>query len=116
MEGDFRACHTNIHHHSEEIAFYRGDNWERKKVNENFGVLYDHSLALSKKRSNMGIFDSMLIKYGAVVCGYAVLGIPVFGKNKEEYLASVGDASNITRDYIKNASLLISLAKVNIFF
>lgn len=115
MEGEFRACHTNIHHHSEEIAFYRGDNWERKKVNENFGVLYDHSLSLSKKRSNMGIFDSMLIKYGAVMLGYAVLGIPVFGKNKEDYLASIGDASNITRDYIKNASLLISLAKVNIF-
>jgi ATP-binding cassette subfamily D (ALD) protein 3 len=63
---------------------------------------------VSKKRSNMGIFDSMLIKYGAVLVGYAVLGIPVFGKNNEKYLKTVGDTSNITRDYIKNTSLLIS--------
>jgi len=36
--------------------------------------------------------------------GYAVLGIPVFGKGKDEYLKNIGEASNITRDYIKNAS------------
>ncbi len=27
----------------------------------------------------MGVFDSMLVKYGAVMVGYAVLGLPVFG-------------------------------------
>lgn len=60
----------------------------------------------------MGIFDSMLVKYGAVMTAYGVLGIPVFGKNKEQYINSVGsDMSAITRDYIRNSSLLISLAK-----
>ena len=27
----------------------------------------------------MGIFDSILIKYGALMVGYGVIGIPVFG-------------------------------------
>jgi ATP-binding cassette subfamily D (ALD) protein 3 len=31
------------------------------------------------KKMYMGVFDSMLVKYGAVMVGYAVLGLPVFG-------------------------------------
>lgn len=60
----------------------------------------------------MGVFDSMLVKYGAVMVGYAVLGLPVFGPGSEEYIKKVGtDPSAITRDYIRNSSLLINLAK-----
>ena len=28
----------------------------------------------------MGIFDSVLVKYGALIVGYGIIGIPVFGK------------------------------------
>lgn len=60
----------------------------------------------------MGIVDSMLVKYGAVLVGYAILGLPVFGPGSKEYLASQGpDPSWITRDYVRNSSLLINLAK-----
>jgi ATP-binding cassette subfamily D (ALD) protein 3 len=60
----------------------------------------------------MGIFDSMLVKYGAVMVGYAILGLPVFGPGSEAYLAKVGsDPSKITRDYVRNSSLLINLSK-----
>ena len=60
----------------------------------------------------MGIYDSMLVKYGAVMVGYAVLGIPVFGPSKDIYLKSVGnDTARITKDYVRNSSLLINLAK-----
>ena len=34
----------------------------------------------------MGVFDSMLTKYGAVMVGYAVVGLPVFGPGRLEYL------------------------------
>lgn len=44
--------------------------------------------------------------------GYTVLGLPVFGPRKEQYLKSVGsDTSQITKDYVRNTSLLINLAK-----
>mgnify|MGYP006898467825 CR=1 FL=1 len=60
----------------------------------------------------MGVFDSMLVKYGAVMVGYAVVGLPVFGPGAAEYLKKVGtDPSAITRDYVRNSSLLINLAK-----
>jgi ATP-binding cassette subfamily D (ALD) protein 3 len=34
----------------------------------------------------MGVFDSMLTKYGAVMVGYAVVGLPVFGPGRDIYL------------------------------
>ena len=60
----------------------------------------------------MGMFDGLLVKYGSVMAGYAVMGLPVFGWHRDKYLASIqNDKSLITRDYIRNSSLLISLAK-----
>ncbi len=64
------------------------------------------------KKLYMGVFDSMLVKYGAFLVGYGVLGIPVFGANSAQYMEKVGaDASVMTQDYIRNSSLLINLAK-----
>lgn len=71
-----------------------------------------HIRAILYKRMLMGIFDSMLVKYGATMFGYTVVGLPVFGPNRVAYLKSVGnDTSRITKDYIRNTSLLINLAK-----
>ncbi len=68
--------------------------------------------AINNKKLFMGVFDSMLVKYGAVMVGYSVLGLPVFGPGSEQYLKRVGtDAAAITRDYVRNSSLLINLAK-----
>jgi len=64
------------------------------------------------KHFYMGIFDGFLVKYGSVMLGYGVLGLPVFGPNAEEYASKVGDdAAMITHDYIRNSSLLINLAR-----
>ena len=61
----------------------------------------------------MGVFDSMLVKYGAFMVGYGVLGLPVFGPHASEYTQAVGDnAGAMTRDYVRNSSLLISLPDV----
>ena len=77
-----------------------------------FGNLIKHSEGIMHKKLYMGVFDSMLVKYGAVMVGYAVLGLPVFGPGKEAYFKRVGtDPGAITRDYVRNSSLLINLAK-----
>jgi ATP-binding cassette, subfamily D (ALD), member 3 len=77
-----------------------------------FTKFVKHSESIMYKKMYMGVFDSMLVKYGALMVGYAVVGLPVFGPNREEYLKRVGnDASAITRDYVRNSSLLINLAK-----
>lgn len=112
LEGSYRACHTDLVHHSEEIAFYRGQAWEKTRLGASFKDLTTHSKTVALKRLYMGCFDAMFTRYGAVLTGYAVLGLPIFGSNREKYMAKVhGDASAITRDYIRNSSLLINLAK-----
>jgi len=48
----------------------------------------------------------------AVIGGYAIIGIPVFGTKKTEYLAQIKhNSSIIAQDYVKNSALLISLSK-----
>ena len=98
--------------HSEEIAFYNGSEWEKTRINQKYYQLHNHIKQVLLKRFFMGIFDSMLVKYGAFIVGYTVLGLPVFGPGREKYLATIGtDPSKITKDYVRNSSLLINLAK-----
>lgn len=111
LEGEYRALHTALLAHSEEIAFYNGANWERKNIDKGFERLYNHIDSVILKKFWMGIFDSMLVKYGATMVGYAVVGLPVFGPGSAAYLAKAGDGAQITRDYVRNSSLLINLAK-----
>jgi ATP-binding cassette subfamily D (ALD) protein 3 len=73
--------------HSEEVAFYNGHSWEKSKINSKFIDLYKHILHVLYRRF-------------------------LFGPRKEEYLKSIGsDESKITKDYVRNTSLLINLAK-----
>lgn len=112
IEGEYRAKHTDLLNHSEEVAFYNGSDWEKKHINEKFRELVNHIKFVLYKRFMMGIFDSMLVKYGAVMVGYTVVGLPVFGPNREKYLKEIGnDPTRITKDYVRNSSLLINLAK-----
>ena len=49
------------------------------------------------KKFWMGIIDSMLVKYGAVLVGYAILGLPVFGPGAAKYIKELNsDPSKIT--------------------
>lgn len=74
--------------------------------------LFRHINYVLKKKFWMGIFDNMLVKYGAVMTGYAIVGLPVFGPKSAEYLKKRGDnQAGITKDYVRNSSLLINLAK-----
>lgn len=91
LEGEYRALHTELLAHSEEVAFYNGAAWERRNIDRGFNKLYSHVNYVLGKRFLMGIYDSMLVKYGAVMVGYTVVGLPVFGPKSEEYLAQYGD-------------------------
>jgi ATP-binding cassette subfamily D (ALD) protein 3 len=112
LEGEYRSKHTDLINHSEEIAFYNGSEWEKTHINEKYYQLHNHIKQVLLKRFFMGIFDSMLVKYGAFIVGYTVLGLPVFGPGRHKYLKQIGtDPSKITKDYVRNSSLLINLAK-----
>lgn len=64
-----------------------------------------------KKKLYMGTFDSLLTKYGAVLGGYSILGLPVFMGSERYTVQYKNDPSIITKDYIKNSAILVNLAK-----
>eukprot|EP00344_Euplotes_crassus_P008102 CAMPEP_0196998558 /NCGR_PEP_ID=MMETSP1380-20130617/3918_1 /TAXON_ID=5936 /ORGANISM="Euplotes crassus, Strain CT5" /LENGTH=436 /DNA_ID=CAMNT_0042415169 /DNA_START=774 /DNA_END=2084 /DNA_ORIENTATION=- len=112
LEGEYRGQHFDILNHSEEIAFYNGGKWEIRRITKTFSNLYEHCIEIIKKQFWMGIFDSMLVKYGSYYGGYLVLGMPVFGPRSKKYLEETkGDKSKIAGDYVRNTSLLINLSK-----
>lgn len=86
IEGEYRSKHTDLLNHSEEIAFYNGSDWERKRIDEKFFELINHVKYVLYRKFLMGIVDSMLAKYGAVMVGYTIVGLPVFGPGREAYL------------------------------
>lgn len=83
--------HTSLLSHSEEIAFYNGNEWERTNLNNGFNNLTKHINYVLHRKFWMGIFESMLTKYGATISGYAILGLPVFGPRSAEYLKKTSD-------------------------
>lgn len=91
LEGEYRALHAKLLAHSEEVSFYNGADWERKNIDKGFERLYNHVDNIIEKKFWMGIFDSMLVKYGATLVGYTVVGLPVFGPGAAAYLAKRGD-------------------------
>ena len=62
-----------------------------------------------KKRLFLGVFDSLLTKYGATLIGYLILSKPTMN-----YFDNQSDNKNmtqITSEYIRNGSLMVNLAK-----
>lgn len=112
LEGEYRKSHTDLIYWSEEIAFQDGADWEKNRINKIYSKVYAHAKEILEQKLWMGTFDSLMVKYGATLCGYAVLAIPVFGAQSGQYLSKMQtDPSGITRDYIRNSTLLINMSK-----
>merc|ERR1719242_1621138 len=111
LEGNFRSSHHRLISRSEEIAFYGGHNKEKEILNRQYAEIERHRKYVLGQQFGMKAFNGFLQKYGSVMCGYTVLGLPVFGSRSKEYLATARSSSEITQDYIRNSSLLINLSK-----
>jgi ATP-binding cassette subfamily D (ALD) protein 3 len=42
LEGEYRSVHNDLLVHSEEVAFYKGEDWEKRQINKKFKDLKDH--------------------------------------------------------------------------
>ena len=63
------------------------------------------------KRFIIGIYQDMLVKYGAHIFGYIVIALPVFGPRAAEFEKENTNKDDIVQNNIRNSSLLINLAK-----
>lgn len=124
LDGEYRSQHGYIKVNVQEICLLRGTSWENRQLKNKFSDLYSHSHMLLLKRLFLGTFDNILTKYGATIMGYWVLSRPAIRFAKERIkslgnrqdvdkknLISRKESSRITKQYMRNGSLMISLAK-----
>lgn len=105
LEGEFRAINSRIITHSEEIAFYGGNQREQETINTSFGRLVRHLRHAHQFRFVMGITDSIITKYFATVVGFLIMSrgfISASSSGKSE--------SQIMEEYYRNGRMLMSLA------
>lgn len=63
LEGEFRNVNSRLITHSEEIAFYGGNQREQETMNNSFARLVRHLRKAMQFRFAMGITDSIITKY-----------------------------------------------------
>lgn len=105
-EAGLRNIHTQIIQHAEEVAFYNGEETERRNADRGMRSLTRHLLVYSRAKSLYDFVDSIFLKYGATCVAYLVCAIGVFRAK-----GSVSTAAELTNIYIRDTQLYIPLAR-----
>jgi len=120
MEGEFRSSHSRLIANSEEVAFYRGTEYEKATLNKQFTKLkkFMEHVYLLKVRYN--ILEDFILKYSWSAYGYLLASLPVFVPalggftGQTERLARHDDMGGRERsrmkDFVTNKRLMLSLA------
>ncbi|RKP34197.1 ABC transporter transmembrane region 2-domain-containing protein, partial [Dimargaris cristalligena] len=112
LGGQFRYTHLRIITHAEEIAFYGGGERERELVNSSFHHIVQHIKKVYKLRFLNGVFDSVLVKYGATMIAYYILARLAFDPKCAGQVASGAvDPTQIMEDYSRNSRFLTNLSQ-----
>lgn len=103
-EAQFRTQHSNVVNYTEEIAFLKGGEQEKKTSDALFNVLSAQEEFRHRQLLFVNSLNSYVLKYGAAMVAYSVM-IP------STYFGTETDSRKITRHYVSSTSLLISFGK-----
>ncbi|KAL7841925.1 hypothetical protein SRHO_G00236140 [Serrasalmus rhombeus] len=109
FEGEYRYVNSRLITNSEEIAFYNGSKREMKTIHDTFHKLVEHLNRFICFRFSMGIVDSIVAKYIALVVGYLVVSRPFLDPSNTRHLNS--SHSERLEDYYQSGRMLLSLAQ-----
>lgn len=108
-EGEFRYVNSRLITNSEEIAFYNGNQKEKKTILQTFKRLYDHLHKFINFRFRMGIVDDIIAKYTATTCGYLIVSRP-FMNLKNPKLEGLS-YSSLLEEYYRSGRMLVRLSQ-----
>ncbi|XP_043077161.1 ATP-binding cassette sub-family D member 3b [Puntigrus tetrazona] len=108
-EGEYRYVNSRLITNSEEIAFYNGNRREKQTINGTFQKLVDHMSRFIHFRFSMGVVDSIIAKYIAMVVGYLVISRPFLDLTNQRHVNST--YSERLEDYYQSGRMLMSLAQ-----
>ncbi|CAO3690184.1 unnamed protein product [Rhizopus stolonifer] len=103
LQDDLRLAHSRIVKNSEEIAFHRGGQREKKRLNDLFEKISTHTFKINTLRFLTSVFDSVLVKYGSSMVAYYLLARPIFD--------SKDNTMKHLQDYTRNSSYMIHLSQ-----
>jgi ATP-binding cassette subfamily D (ALD) protein 3 len=108
LEGEFRFVNSRLITHSEEVAFYGGNEKERSVISKSFRGLVNHLRYSIQFRALLGIVDSIIAKYCASCVGYLVVSRPFFDLNNAK-LRNASQAE-LMEEYYKSGRMLMNMA------
>jgi ABC-type uncharacterized transport system fused permease/ATPase subunit len=105
-EGAFRAGHTHVVAHAEEVIFAQGEGALLSSLDGLFARAMSQFRYIGYRRAGHSVIEGLLVKYGSVMVGYAICAISAF--SPEAAAMSVADLTGL---YIHQSRLLMDLAK-----
>ncbi|KAF7271417.1 hypothetical protein GWI33_015703 [Rhynchophorus ferrugineus] len=106
LEGEFRHINSRLITHSEEIAFYNGNQREKATLLASYKKLQSHLIKFLGFKVIMGITDNLVAKYFASIVGFWAVSLPfISGRISKE---SHGERSRL---YYTYGRMLLKLAE-----
>ncbi|XP_076266278.1 ATP binding cassette subfamily D member Pmp70 [Rhynchophorus ferrugineus] len=106
LEGEFRHINSRLIIHSEEIAFYNGNQREKATLLASYKKLQSHLIKFLGFKVIMGITDNLVAKYFASIVGFWAVSLPfISGRISKE---SHGERSRL---YYTYGRMLLKLAE-----
>eukprot|EP01112_Ceratiomyxa_fruticulosa_P016659 TRINITY_DN5070_c0_g1_i1.p1 TRINITY_DN5070_c0_g1~~TRINITY_DN5070_c0_g1_i1.p1 ORF type:complete len:656 (+),score=61.24 TRINITY_DN5070_c0_g1_i1:1521-3488(+) len=109
LEGEFRTVNSRLISHSEEVAFYGGNDREKSVLGSSFFRLVRHLRKTMQFRFVMGIADSIITKYFATVVGFIVMSKGFLYDSPSNPTSRLG-SGDLMEEYYRNGRMLMSLS------
>jgi len=108
LEGEFRYVNSRVITNSEEIAFYQGQEREKKTMKESFMRLVDHLRDVLNFKFAIGIVDNVIAKYIATVVGFSSVAVFFLGQNDRHQSMK---SFEIMEDYYTTGRIVLRMAE-----
>jgi ATP-binding cassette subfamily D (ALD) long-chain fatty acid import protein len=103
LEGEFRAQHTRLINHNEEVAMYAGHEIEKDTLDKGYFTLIKHVNRILRRRLYHGIMEDFVLKYVWGALGLLLCSAPVFFTPPGRAPLSIGDR---TQSLVTNRRIL----------
>uniref|UniRef100_A0A915NYE4 Uncharacterized protein n=1 Tax=Meloidogyne floridensis TaxID=298350 RepID=A0A915NYE4_9BILA len=108
FEGDYRSINSRLIVNSEEIAFYRGNERERRSIMNSFQKMISHLRSLILFRFSISFLDNIVAKYVATV-GWYTMSRPFFNQNNSTLKQK--NKTELMQDYYSSGRMMFKLAE-----
>ncbi|CAK4613679.1 unnamed protein product [Aphanomyces euteiches] len=109
LEGNYRFINARLITHSEEIAFYHGNEREHSILQSSYDALINLIRQSQQFRFSISVVDNIIAKYFATVVGFLLVSRPFLDLNDPRHANS--SHADRMEDYFRSGKMLMKLAE-----